>query len=225
MPDNQIQVSENEIKTEQKKSIIEIILWIVLILIIALSSTLIVLNRVVFFNVYVDGPSMNPTLQSGDVLFVNKKFEVKEGDIIVIDGEKLNAQGTEYEWLIKRAIVVGEKNAVKVVEIKDGKVFVGYKNQVLEQLKEDYLKEGTVTEPDNNNLGSNNQPISRWEIGEDEVFYLGDNREDSSDSRSEYGTCKINQVKGVVGDFALSFRWLSGFMYDSSEFFKNLFGR
>ncbi len=218
-------MSDNEEMIRQKKSVLEIILWIFLCLIIICSSTLIVLNRVVFFNVYVDGPSMNPTLSSGDVLFVNKKFEVKEGDIIVIDGEKENAQGTGYEWLIKRAIVIGEKDTVKVVEIKDGKVFVGYKNQILNELKEDYLAEGTITTPDNNNRGANNQPISRWEINEGEVFYLGDNRQDSSDSRGKYGTCNIDQIKGVVGEFALSFRWLSGFMYDASQFFRNIFGR
>ena len=218
-------MSDNEEMIRQKKSVLEIILWIFLCLIIICSSTLIVLNRVVFFNVYVDGPSMNPTLSSGDVLFVNKKFEVKEGDIIVIDGEKENAQGTGYEWLIKRAIVIGEKDTVKVVEIKDGKVFVGYKNQILNELKEDYLAEGTITTPDNNNRGANNQPISRWEINEGEVFYLGDNRQDSRDSRGKYGTCNIDQIKGVVGEFALSFRWLSGFMYDASQFFRNIFGR
>ena len=222
MPDNEIQVCENQttIKQKKKKSVFEIILWITLSLIILLSSTLIILNRVVFFSVYVDGPSMNPTLNSGDVLFVNKKFEVKEGDIIVIAGEKDNSQ-----WIIKRAIAIGEKDRVRVVEIKDGKVFVGYKNQVLQELKEDYLKRGMITQPDENNLGANNKPISYWELSEGEVFYLGDNRTNSTDSRSYYGTCEINQIKGTVGDFALSFRWLSGFMYNVSNFFKDLFGR
>lgn len=234
MADNEIQVPEIDTKTsnqeiepqqKKKKGVFEIILWVTLSLIILLSSTLIILNRVVFFSVYVDGPSMSPTLRNGDVLFVSKNFEVKEGDIIVIDGEKENADGTGYEWLIKRAILIGEKDAVKVVEIRDGKVFVGYKNQILLELKEDYLPSGTVTEPDSSNKGANNKPISRWEIGEGEIFYLGDNRMDSADSRSKYGTCKISQVKGTVGDFALSFRWLSGFMYDTSRFFSNLFGR
>ncbi len=231
MADNEIQVPEaesfnqkQEPQQKKKRSVLEIILWITLSLIILLSSTLIILNRVVFFSVYVDGPSMSPTLSSGDVLFVNKKFELKEGDIIVIDGEKQNDNGTGYEWLIKRAIVIGEKDAVKVVEIKNGKVFVGYKNQILEELKEDYLKKGTITEPDEDNLGEYGQPITRWEINEGEVFYLGDNRGNSRDSRSEYGTCKTSQVKGVVSDFALSFRWLSGFMYNASNFFKDLFG-
>ena len=227
MADNEIQVSENEMVIEQKKkkSVLEIVLWIVLYLIILLSSTLIILNRVVFFSVYVDGPSMNPTLQSGDVLFVNKKFEVKEGDIIVIDGEKENPDGDGYVWLIKRAIVIGEKDAVKVVEIKDGKVYAGYKNQVLTELEESYLPEGTITPLDENNIGPNNQPIWRWEINEGEIFYLGDNRGNSADSRSAYGTCMISQVKGTVGEFALSFRWLSRFMYNTSQFFRYLFGR
>ncbi len=212
-------MSDNQEQVRQKRNIVEIILWIVLSLIIILSSTLIILNRVVFFSVYVDGPSMCPTLQSGDVLFVNKKFEVKDGDIIVIDGEKENAQKTGYEWLIKRAIVVGEEGVEKFVEIKDGKVFVGYKNQVPIQLEEDYLEEGTLTKPDEKTN------ITRWEIKEGEVFYLGDNRQDSKDSRSEYGVCQISQVKGVVSDWALSARPLSRFMYDTSQFFRNLFRR
>ena len=226
VPENQVQTSEKEIETKQKKkkSVFEIILWITLSLIILLSTTLIILNRVVFFSVYVDGPSMSPTLKNGDVLFVSKDFEVKEGDIIVIDGEKKKPNGEGYDWLIKRAILIGEKNVVKVVEIRDGKVFVGYKNQILLELQEDYLPSDTITEPDSSNKGLNNQPISRWEIGEGEIFYLGDNRGESADSRSKYGTCKISQVRGTVGDFAHSFRWLSGFMYDTSQFFSNLFG-
>ena len=213
------QMSDNQEVVRQKKNILEIILWIVLSIIIILSTTLIILNRVVFFSVYVDGPSMLPTLQSGDVLYVSKNYEVKEGDIIVIDGEKENIQKTGYEWIIKRAIAVGEKDVVKIVEIKDGKVFVGYENQTLIELKEDYLAEGTQTTPNDKNK------ISRWEIREGEVFYLGDNREDSKDSRSEYGTCEISQVKGVVSDWALSARALSGCMYKISDFFTNLFGR
>ncbi len=226
MSDTEIQVSDNETTLEQKKkkNIFEIILWIMLSLIILFSLTLIILSRVVFFNVYVDGPSMSPTLQSGDVLFVSKDFEVKEGAIIVIDGEKQRPDGS-YDWLIKRAIVIGEKGVTKVVEIKDGKVYVGYKDQILIELKEDYLKKGMETEPDLSNKDEKDQPISRWEIGEGEVFYLGDNRTDSADSRSKYGTCDISQVKGVVSDWAISARWLSGFMFDASQFFRNLFGR
>lgn len=175
------------------------------------------ITKIAFMSVYVDGSSMYPTLKSGDVLFVSKSTDFEVGDIVVIDGEKKNVKGG-YDWLIKRVIAVGEKDKTVVVEIKDGSVFVGYKGEQLVKMQENYLPEGTFTDFDYNNA-KGKQPY--WELKEGQVFYLGDNRNASSDSRGDYDLCESNQIIGIVDDWALSFRWLSGFIFDLGQIFRN----
>ncbi|MBR1983589.1 MAG: signal peptidase I [Clostridia bacterium] len=133
----------------------------------------------VYFNVLVEGDSMKPTLESGDVLTVNTLKDVEKGNIIIVDNHG--------KLIIKRAIAVGHDR----VKIKDGYVFVNGK-----LLEEDYiLKQGST---DNFAWGEED-----YVLGANEVFYLGDNREDSSDSRI-YGTCTLENVKGVVEDWSLN---------------------
>ena len=204
---------ENAHNREKGNRIFGLVLGIAFLLML----TIFVFTNYILISVYVDGKSMAPTLISGEVVFANKTLTATEGDIIVIDGEKVSADGKGYDWLIKRAIVIGKKDKIMVVEIKDGKIWVGEKGKELSPLKEDYLAKGEQTSP--------TLPFRQnyWEIGEDEVFYLGDNRDVSKDSRSEYGTCKITQVVGVVPDWALSMRFLSRFIYDAGLFFEGLF--
>ena len=189
---------------------------IFLCVVVLLMTALIVVNKFVFLNIYVDGQSMAPTLSSGDVLFSVKGNDVEVGDIVVIDGEKENGKGG-YDLLIKRVIAIGKKDKTVIVEIKDGKVYVGDSSETLAEIKEDYLPKGTTTYPiEQNNF--------HWELKEGEIFYLGDNRAHSSDSRySNYDLCEKSQVVGVVPKWALSMRWLSGFMYKTGQFFSNLF--
>ncbi len=176
-------------------------------------------TKVLLFSVYIDGASMYPTLNSKDVVFVSRSTDVKVGDIVVIDGEKKNSQGG-YDWLIKRVIAIGEKDKTVVVEIKNGSVYVGYKGEGTTRLKEDYLPVGTQTTP---YLPNPKAPY--WELKEGQIFYLGDNRENSLDSRSTYDLCEKEQIVGIVPKWALSFRWLSSWMFDAGQYFNNLFRR
>ncbi len=190
-----IKVTDNLKERVQKKNKSDVTFTAVVLSIILAMFVLLTLNTYVFFNVVVDGRSMAPTLQSGDVLVATRHFEVKRGDIIVIDGEKSNGKGG-YEWLIKRAIAFGGET----VEIKGGRVII---NGV--PLEEDYLPANCYT------------PEYEWikrTLKDGEIFYLGDNRTNSEDSRRSYGTCKESQIVGVVGNWALSIRWLNGFFYD-----------
>ena len=188
----------------RKKERSDFIFLIVILFVALVMSVIIFLNTYVFFNVLVDGPSMEPTMYTGDVLMAVKTDEVKRGDIIVIDGEKYNSATKRYDWLIKRAIAFeGEK-----VEIKDGKVYINGN-----PLDEPYLPEGRVTEAQD--------WTGEITVGKDQIFYLGDNRGNSSDSRYEkYGTCDEDQIVGVVKDWALDVKWLSGFFYDVGKFFR-----
>lgn len=188
----------------------------VMVLMIAMLVFVLYLNNN-YKIVDVSGSSMYPTLESGDVLFMSNvevdeygSISTKNGDIIIIEDEKFNAKG-ESQLLIKRQIAKGEKDRTVVVEIKDGYVYVDG-----EMLKEEYLFAEAITDC----KGEQN----RWELNENDVFYLGDNRKESMDSRyDEYGLCSTSQVVGTVEEKAISFKWLSKAIYDLSNFFKGIF--
>ena len=164
------------------------------LLVIALITTAIlivaILNTYVFFNVEVVGDSMNPTLNSGDLLVANRKTTPKQGDIVIIQGEKGNA------WLIKRVIAKEGQS----VGIHDGYVFVDG-----EKLDEPYvIKDGATKAID-------------WQertLDSGEIFYLGDNRVNSSDSRTAtYGTCTEDQIVGVIESWSFRAKELRGRLY------------
>ena len=211
-----VNVIDNLMDGQPKNKKADKVFALVLCVVLLLMTVLIVVNKFVFLNIYVDGQSMSPTLNNKDVLFAVKGSDVEVGDIVVIDGEKSNGKGG-YDLLIKRVIAIGKKDKTVIVEIKDGKVYVGESSETLTEIKEDYLPKGITTQPiEQNNV--------RWELKEGEIFYLGDNRAHSSDSRySAYDLCEKSQVIGIVPDWALSIRWLSGFMYKTGQFFSNLF--
>lgn len=127
---------------------------------------------------HVNGDSMNNTLQDGDNLIVDKisyRFKDPERfDIIVFP-----YQYQEKTFYIKRIIgLPGE-----TVEIEDGVIYIDG-----EMLEEDYGKEVMKSE------GIAGEPI---ELGEDEYFVLGDNRNNSSDSRDpSVGNIKKDDIVG-----------------------------
>jgi signal peptidase I len=118
---------------------------------------------------WIPSPSMEPTLDVGDRVLVNKlsyKFhDVNRGDVVVFDrpsGASTGENG-EIKDLIKRVIAVEGDT----IEAKEGNVFVNG-----EQIDEDYLEPGTPTD---------NLPLTT--IPEGQVFVMGDNRTNSEDSR------------------------------------------
>lgn len=127
---------------------------------------------------HVNGDSMNVTLEDGDNLIVDKlsyRFsEPERYDIIVFP-----YQYQEKTYYIKRIIgMPGE-----TVQIIDGMVYIDG-----EMLDESYGKEVMQYS------GVAGDPI---ELGTDEYFVLGDNRNNSSDSRDpSVGNIKENQIIG-----------------------------
>lgn len=128
--------------------------------------------------VTVNGNSMNPVLSSGDVVLLNRLSyelgEPKRFDIAVFVRQDADLQ-------IKRVIgLPGE-----TVQIRDNQIYIN--DEPLEA--EDGL--GTVTI-----AGLAEYPI---ELGNDEYFLLGDNRESSEDSRfASIGNVKRSQLLGKV---------------------------
>ncbi|AGX41725.1 signal peptidase I [Clostridium saccharobutylicum] len=116
------------------------------------------INKFLFFNVYVPTGSMIPTININDkglVSIVHDAQNLKRGDIIVFYSNEFN------ENLVKRLIgLPGDK-----IEIKNGAVFVNG-----EELKEDYVK-------------NKDKYNGTFEVPKGKYFFLGDNRPDSADSR------------------------------------------
>lgn len=172
-----------------------------------------VLFGVVYMSVRVSGDSMKNTLINGDMLYANTvKKDVKRGDIVIIGGLK----DKDY-IIIKRVIAVGGEK----VAIRNGKVFIND-----EPLNEDYLDDGVITdlryaqdEEGNENTMKKLLPKGLT-LGEDEIFYLGDNREVSADARAN-GPCKRENVIGVVENWSVNVKGITNAIYN---FQKKLYG-
>lgn len=171
-----------------------------------------VLFGAVYMSVRVSGDSMKNTLINGDMLYANTvKKDVKRGDIVIIDGI-----GKDY-IIIKRVIAVGGEK----VAIRNGKVFIND-----EPLSEDYLDDGVITdlryaqdEEGNENTMKKLLPKGLV-LEEDEIFYLGDNREVSADARIN-GPCKKENVIGIVENWSVNVKGITNAIYN---FQKKLYG-
>lgn len=146
--------------------------------IIALAAVIVVGQRAIAPKIVVDGPSMNYTLHDGQQIVVNKvvyRFhEPERGDVIVFYPP--NNGKEEY---IKRIIgLPGES-----VEIKEGVVYIHKKGGTVMPLVEHY-----VTYPARSSFEGEKIPAN-------EYFVLGDNRNNSSDSRSGW-TVPFQNIMG-----------------------------
>lgn len=158
---------------KEKSNLREAIDWIVSI-VVAVIIALLIRNYVV--ELYkVDGPSMRPTLQNEERLVVNRfiyRFHPPQpGDIIVF---KFPADPSRN--FIKRVIAVPGDT----VEIKDNKVYV---NDVVQN--EPYI------------LSTTELGFPKSTVPPDTVFVLGDNRNNSEDSRfKDVGFVPYDMIKG-----------------------------
>lgn len=117
----------------------------------------------------VEGSSMETTLSDGDNLIVDK-VSYRFGDPQRFDIIVFPFQYKEDTYYIKR--IIGLPGETVQIDEK-GNIYING-----EILEESYGRE--VISPDTIGLAS--QPI---ELGEDEYFVMGDNRNNSSDSRTE----------------------------------------
>lgn len=170
---------ENEKRPQEKESVLSIITTVVLAI---LCIALIFVKFVWFYCVEVDGDSMNATLTSGDYLLVDKLAEVDRGDVVVFT---LNEKA-----YIKRAVAL-EGDTVKIT---GGKVYVKKAGEEKFELSE---YEGVI--------GSTNAHaglVFEKVISKGCIFVLGDNRENSTDSRI-LGEIDLQNVDGVVHQFII----------------------
>lgn len=137
---------------------------------------------VVFGIAMVEGNSMSPTMEDGDVaLFLRVGVTYRTGDVVLVKME----DGTEY---VKR--IVGLPGQTVDIQEETGQVLIDG-----EELLEPYLYEGTYKKE------GVDYPLT---LGEDEYFVLGDNRGNSLDSRN-YGPVRGEQLDGRL--LFILFRW------------------
>ena len=179
--DKEIKPSSDQ---KKKKITLDIIEYIELF--VVTFSIIVILFSLAFKHCTVDGPSMNNTLEHGDIVVcTNVFYKPKRGDIVVF-----HQTGTENKPIVKRVIgVPGDKISIEyyadtmrvTIEDKDGNI---------EILEEEYIKYDYQRY-----YGSYSYP----EIEEGFVFVMGDNRNNSLDSRFEsIGFVDTRRILGKV---------------------------
>ena len=130
----------------------------------------------------VDGHSMEPTFYGQDRLVVSRVHyllgEPQRGDILVFNS-LVPSEAANGTMLIKRLIgLPGE-----TVELRDQQIHIGG-----QPLDETYVKEPC-------RISSCSERT--WELGENEYFVMGDNRNNSRDSR-RFGPVPLYKIVGQV---------------------------
>lgn len=161
-------------------------------------------NAYVISSVSVDGHSMEPTLHDGDTLFLNKLKSPEIGDIIVVD------VGRDADYIKRVYGLEGDR-----VGAKNGKVYRKYTDKTTGEEVTEWFEDEFVVYTEfppgggapTGSVGAH-QPTPDFPevaVGKDEVFFLGDNRENSGDSRT-LGCRPLSAVVGVVTDFSLKYK-------------------
>lgn len=115
---------------------------------------------------FIDGPSMQPSFYEGQFLVVSRVTyligQPERGDVVVFNAPNNDVEDPP---LIKRLIGMPGDS----IELRDTQVYI---NGAL--LDEPYIKEA---------CRANRCPDESWQLASDEYFMMGDNRNNSRDSR------------------------------------------
>ncbi len=144
-----------------KKFIKELIPYLIILIVVVLIRTYL------FTPIMVSGPSMQPTLDGGELMILNKKGSLDRFDVVVVD--------IETEEIIKRVIALPGES----ISCEKGIIYVNGRKQ-----DENYSQGITFD-------------FEKIVLEEDEYFVMGDNRQDSKDSR-HIGPIKKDNIKGTA---------------------------
>lgn len=187
------------------KDVINIVIFVVCVVI---GTTLI--NAFVFRSFNVIGPSMEPTMSTGDRLIVNRlavawsqlqnqSYVPERGQVIVFKNPQFQP-GLQDEYIVKRVVgLPGER-----VVLNNG-VFTIYNGESPDGLNPDAL---ITDEPNGPAVGAVDTVVP-----EGALFVVGDNRvgNNSFDSRSGLGTIPLYDVVGPVSLRLFPFTEVRGF--------------
>ena len=130
-----------------------------LIIVVVIALSIFLVTRLIIQNFVVAGASMDPNLAENQWILVNKLDSPERGDIIVFNNPE---QNPSTPMLIKRVIGLNSET----IKVEDGNVYIDNK-----LLTETYIDVST------NRNGT-------WTIIEGYYFVMGDNRQNSKDSRA-----------------------------------------
>ncbi len=123
--------------------------------------------------VLVEGTAMKPSFNDGDKILINKNLgELQRGDLITFLYPK-----DRTKWYFKR--IIGLPN--ETIEIREGKVYIN----------DQYIDEPYIDEVYNEQKAN----LPPRKIPEYQYFVMGDNRDNSSDSRY-WGTVDKELITG-----------------------------
>ena len=159
--------------------------WVVVV-VIAIAAALII-RLFLFQQYYIDGPSMESTLQPQDRVLVNKLsyrlHDVNRGDVVVFDRV---TSPDRHDDLIKRVIALpGE-----TIEIRSCTVYVDGV-----RLEEPYLDDESLAQVDPVARCGSHTDANATVVPPEMVYVMGDNRQQSFDSR-DFGPIEIDKIRG-----------------------------
>ncbi len=183
----------NQNKKEKTSWIRELYEWVQAIAVAVVLA--LIINQFIFALVQVEGNSMLPTLQHQERLVITKLFyKPKAKDIVVVKSHELG------KHIIKRVIAV--PGDVIDIDSSTGDVMVNG-----EVLEEPYILEKLRSAG-----AANIYPLT---IPEEHVFVMGDNRNNSSDSRN-LGLISYDDIVGRASLRVMPFSRF-GTLYDNLE--------
>lgn len=190
-----------------------------IIFVAAVAVLIVILAFETFFNlnyrsIYVQGESMSPTLtgapsnvshavRGGDYVFVDVHARPGYRDIVVM---RAGTGKSNMHNIIKRAVAFGGDT----VKIEGGVLYlkkVGQNEFVAQD--EDYVS------PLNASADYN---YGEHTVAENCIFVLGDNRDNSTDSRGQYGDFSYDALVGVVPWWSLKFKGAITSIYTFFDF-------
>lgn len=138
-----------------------------------LVAVVFLMSHVFFGMAVVEGNSMNPSFVDGELtVYMRIPGEIRRGDVVLVGI-------SDDRTLIKRVIALpGEE------------LYIGDDGVYIDGIRLEETHAAGITEPE---AGQENPCV----LGEGEYFVMGDNREDSLDSR-HYGSIRREQIKGKV---------------------------
>lgn len=158
----------------------------VLILIVGIVAFFLIVNTFFLKIVVVNGSSMFPTFENGQMVLIKpKEKDIRYGDIVVFDAKNIpDARG----FWIKRVIGIG--GDVVVINYEDNTVAVNG-----ELLSEPYINQ----KDDDPMQKITDIESETYVVPDDSFFVMGDNRNHSTDSRcQEVGSVPKEWIIGKV---------------------------